>query len=170
MGGGRASGREITALDSAEPSYPGTENFLKSRTERMSLTGHLRTKTLAFLGLMVLASSAGDIFLKQGMQRIEVQLDAASLGSAFAQTVASGLIWLGIACLLANFVIYLMLLSWADYSYLLPASSFGYALVALLGVLVLGESVSPGRWAGVGLICLGVGVVGRTEPRTTKAL
>ena len=135
----------------------------------MSLTGHLRTKTLAFLGLMVLASSVGDIFLKQGMQRIEVQLDPASLGSAFAQTVASGLIWLGIACLLASFVLYLMLLSWADYSYVMPVSSFGYAVVALLAVLVLGESVTLGRWAGVALICLGVGLVGRTEPRTTGA-
>lgn len=118
---------------------------------------------------MVFASSVGDIFLRQGMERIAVRLDLASLGAAFAQTVASGLIWLGIACLLTSFVIYLMLLSWADYSYVLPASSFGYGVVALLAVLVLGESVTPGRWLGVALICLGVGLVGRTEPRTTEA-
>ncbi len=117
--------------------------------------------------MMVVASSVGDIFLKQGMDRIQVQLDAASLASAFAQTVASGRIWLGIACLLFSFVLYLMLMSWADYSYVMPVSSFGYAVVALLGVLVLGESVTLGRWAGVTLICLGVGLVGRTEARTT---
>jgi uncharacterized membrane protein len=116
---------------------------------------------------MVLASSAGDIFLKQGMDRIDVQLNPASLGSAFMQTVASGRIWLGVACVLVSFVFYLMLMSWADYSYVMPVSSFGYALVALLGVLVLGESVTLGRWAGVALICLGVTLVGRTEPRTT---
>jgi uncharacterized membrane protein len=62
-----------------------------------------------------------------------------------------------------------MLLSWADYSYVMPASSFGYAVVALLGVLVLRESVTSARWAGVALICVGVALVGRTEPRTTKA-
>ena len=87
--------------------------------------------TLAFVAFMVFVSSVGDIFLRLGMERIEVRLDLASLGSAFAQTVASGLIWLGIACLLAGFVVYLLLLSWADYSYVSPASAFGYAVVAL---------------------------------------
>lgn len=135
----------------------------------MSPSGHLRTRTLVFVLLMVLASSAGDIFLKQGMDRIDVQLTPASLSSAFLQTVASGRIWLGVVCVLVSFVLYLMLMSWADYSYVMPVSSFGYALVALLGVLVLGESVTLGRWAGVALICLGVTLVGRTEPRTTGA-
>lgn len=135
----------------------------------MSPSGHLRTRTLVFVLLMVLASSAGDIFLKQGMDRIDVQLTPASLGNAFLQTVASGRIWLGVGCVLISFVLYLMLMSWADYSYVMPVSSFGYALVALLAVLVLGESVTLGRWAGVALICLGVTLVGRTEPRTTGA-
>jgi uncharacterized membrane protein len=135
----------------------------------MSAIGHLRNKTLVFVVLMVVASSAGDIFLKLGMARIDVQLNAASLGSAFLQTVASGQIWLGVAFVLVSFIFYLMLMSWADYSYVMPVSSFGYALVTLLGVLVLGESVTPGRWAGVALICLGVMLVGRTEPRTTGA-
>jgi drug/metabolite transporter (DMT)-like permease len=118
---------------------------------------------------MVIASSVGDIFLKQGMDRIDVQMNLSSFASAFVQSVGSGRIWLGIACLLASFVLYLMLVSWADYSYVMPVSSFGYAVVALLAVLVLGESVTLGRWAGVALICLGVGLVGRTDPRTTGA-
>jgi drug/metabolite transporter (DMT)-like permease len=79
------------------------------------------------------------------------------------------MIWLGIAFLLSAMTCYLMLLSWADYSYVMPASSFGYAVVALLGVLVLRESVTSARWAGVALICVGVALVGRTEPRTTRA-
>jgi len=135
----------------------------------MNPSRHLRTRTLVFVVLMVLASSAGDIFLKRGMNRIDVQLNAASLGSAFVQTVVSGQIWLGIVCVLVSFVLYLMLMSWADYSYVMPVSSFGYAVVALLAVLVLGETVTLGRWAGVALICLGVALVGRTEPRTTGA-
>ena len=135
----------------------------------MNPSRHLRTRTLVFVVLMVLASSTGDIFLKRGMNRIDVQLNAASLGSAFVQTVVSGQIWLGIVCVLVSFVLYLMLMSWADYSYVMPVSSFGYAVVALLAVLVLGETVTLGRWAGVALICLGVALVGRTEPRTTGA-
>ena len=145
----------------AEARFSGTVNFEQkldcetigvsrstSGSEEMSPILHLRIKTLVLVVLMVAASSVGDIFLKQGMDRIPVQLDPASLGNAFAQTVARGQIWMGIACLLIGFVLYLML---------------------LLVVLVLGESVTLGRWAGVALICLGVGLVGRTEPRTTGA-
>ena len=41
------------------------------------------------------------------------------------------------------------------------------AVVAVLGYAVLGEDVSPMRWLGVIVICVGVFVVGRTSPRTT---
>jgi uncharacterized membrane protein len=58
-------------------------------------------------------------------------------------------------------------LSWADYSYVMPAGAFGYALLTLLAVQFLHESVSPRRWAGVVLICVGVLLVGQTKPRTT---
>jgi len=58
-------------------------------------------------------------------------------------------------------------LSWADYSYVLPASSISTLVVALLAHFLLHETVRPLRWAGVALVCLGVFVVGHTQPRTT---
>jgi len=82
--------------------------------------------------------------------------------------VTSGYIWLGIACLLTFFVAYMLVLTWADYSYVQPASSFAYAVVALLGYFLLGETVPPLRWAGIFVICVGVFVVGHTHPRTTE--
>ena len=66
------------------------------------------------------------------------------------------------------FVCYLMVLSWADYSFVQPASAVSYLVVALLGIYVLGEAVSSGRWLGVAVICLGVLLVGHTPPRTTE--
>ena len=74
---------------------------------------------------------------------------------------------LGIAGQLAFFVAYSLALSWADYSYVQPASSVAYVVVAILGIVMLHESVSPLRWLGIGVICLGVVVVGRTHPNTT---
>ena len=56
----------------------------------------------------------------------------------------------------------------ADYSFVQPASSLAYGVVAVLGHLMLGERISPLRWAGIAVICLGVFVVGRTHPRTTE--
>ncbi len=127
-------------------------------------------KTLVVVCLMVVCGAVGDVFLKRGMERIgAVELAPPALAHAFWLTVTSGTIWLGVACLVGFFLFYLLALSWADYSYVMPASAFGYAVVAFLGVAVLGEAVSLRRWMGVALICLGVMLVGQTKPRTTEA-
>jgi drug/metabolite transporter (DMT)-like permease len=81
---------------------------------------------------------------------------------------ATGSIWLGVASLLTFFIANILVLSWADYSFVQPASSLAYGVVALLSVFVLGERVSPLRWTGIAIISLGVFIVGRTNPRTTE--
>ena len=78
------------------------------------------------------------------------------------------MVWLGIASLLTFFIAYMLVLSWADYSYVQPASSVAYGMVALLGYLVLGEIVTVTRWVGVLVICMGVFIVGHTSPSTTE--
>jgi drug/metabolite transporter (DMT)-like permease len=135
----------------------------------MSPSRTLRARTYALIVLMVLFSSVGDILLSKGMKQIgAVSLTSrASLATAFVRTVTSGTIWLGITGLLLFFVCYLVVLSWADYSFVLPASASGYAIVPLLGYVLLGEVVPSTRWLGVVCICLGVLLVGRTPPRTT---
>ena len=60
------------------------------------------------------------------------------------------------------------MLSWADYSFVQPASSFSYGVVALLGHFALGEKITPLRWAGILVISCGVLIVGHTPPRTTE--
>ncbi len=130
----------------------------------------LRTKTHVLVIAMVLFSSVGDILLSKGMKAIG-QVSVSSPGlllTAFVRTVTSGTVWLGISCLLLFFASYLLVLTWADYSYVMPASAVGYAVVTFLGYAILREEVSLIRWAGVALICLGVMLVGRTPPRTTQ--
>lgn len=135
----------------------------------MSPSRTLRARTYALIVLMVLFSSVGNVLLSKGMKQIgAVSLASrASLATAFVRTVTSGTIWLGITGLLLFFVCYLVVLSWADYSFVLPASASGYAIVPLLGYVLLGEVVPSTRWLGVVCICLGVLLVGRTPPRTT---
>ena len=106
--------------------------------------------------------------LKRGMtQNGAVQLTGAGVAHAFRLTVTNGTIWVGILFLTGFMVSYMTVLSWADYSYVMPAGAFGYALLTLMAVLFLHESVSPRRWVGVVLICVGVLLVGQTKPRTT---
>src|SRR5437870_5225347 len=129
----------------------------------------LQKKTYALLALMVFFSSVGNVLLSRGMKQTGeiVDFSPAGLTGIFVKTFTNGSIWLGILSLLVFFVSYLLLLSWADFSYVQPASAIGYAFVAVLGYFVLGESISLTRWAGVLTICAGVALVGRTEPRTT---
>ncbi len=121
--------------------------------------------------VMVLCANAGDLLLKRGMTKLgAVQLTLVGLEHAFLGTVTSGTIWLAILFLIGFTASYMMLMSWADYSYVMPAGAFGYALLTFLAVVFLHETVSPRRWVGVLLICVGVLVVGLTKPRTTEVI
>jgi uncharacterized membrane protein len=83
--------------------------------------------------------------------------------------MSSATIWLGIIFLLGFMASQMTVMSWADYSYVMPAGAFGYALQTFLAVVILHETVSVKRWMGVLLICVGVVLVGQTKPRTTEA-
>lgn len=129
----------------------------------------LRFKTYILIFTMILFGPLGDILLGKGMKRVGAIASwaPADLYDFFFRAFTTGTIWLGIASLLTFFVAYILVLSWADYSYVQPASAMSYGLIALLAWLVLHEKITPTRWAGVLLICLGVFVVGHTHPRTT---
>jgi uncharacterized membrane protein len=121
------------------------------------------------VALMVVCASAGDLLLKRGMSQMgAVPMTRAGLWQAFFSTLQNPTIWLGILFLIGYTLSYMTAVSWADYSYVMPAGAFGYALQTLLAVLILHEVVIAKRWAGVGLIVLGVILVGQTKPSTTN--
>jgi uncharacterized membrane protein len=137
----------------------------------MTLERRLRVKTLFMVLLMVICANVGDLMLKRGMSRIgEVQPSVAGLARAFPLTISNGSIWIGIFFLTGFMLSYMTVLSWADYSYVMPAGAFGYAILTLLAVVFLHETVSTRRWIGVVLICIGVLLVGQTKPRTTSVI
>ena len=137
----------------------------------MASERRLRIKTLVMVLAMVVCANAGDLMLKRGMsQNGAVELTGVGLAHAFRLTVTNGTIWVGIFFLTGFMVSYMTVLSWADYSYVMPAGAFGYALLTLMAVIFLHESVSPRRWVGVVLICVGVLLVGQTKPRTTETV
>jgi len=74
---------------------------------------------------------------------------------------------LGIVFLLGFFASYMTALSWADLTYVLPASSLGYVLLALIARFALHEHISLMRWIGIALVSSGVGFV-TTGPEITK--
>ena len=127
------------------------------------------TKTYVMLFLLVLLGSVGNTILSKGMKDAG-DLDIsrfASLVSAAVRVLTSGEIWLGIAMMLGFMVCHMLVLSWADYSFVMPFSAIAYALVPLLAFLFLHEQVSTARWVGIALIVLGVVLINRTPHRTT---
>jgi drug/metabolite transporter (DMT)-like permease len=131
---------------------------------------NLRVKTLAAVALMVMCSSLGDILLSRGMKQVgAVNLaSTGAVGQTFLRILINESVWMGIGLLIFCMVIYMVVLSWADYSFVQPSAAFSYAIVPVLGYLVLGEPVKTVRWAGVLLIVFGVFLISRTSPRTTE--
>lgn len=129
----------------------------------------LRIKTLAMVLALVICANIGDLTLKRGMTEIgPVDLSVAGLAHTIRLTVTNAKIWTGIFFLVGFMVSYMTVLSWADYSYVMPVGAFGYALLTFFAVVFLHEHVSAQRWIGVMVVCVGVLLVGVTKPSTTK--
>jgi len=126
-------------------------------------------KTYFLIAIMVIAGPLGNVLLGKGMKEIgQPQLwPLAGLWHTALHIFATPSIWLGIGSLLVFFIANLLALTGADYSFVLPASSLAYGVVALLSYLILGEHISALRCSGIALICIGVLVVGRSNPKTT---
>ncbi len=127
-------------------------------------------KTYLLIAFIAVFAPLGNVLLGKGMQHVgsAKQWAPQEVLPILGRIVTSGYIWLGIASLLTFFVAYMLVLTWADYSYVQPSSSFAYAVTGVLSYFLLGETISPLRWTGIAVICLGVFVVGRTPPRTTE--
>jgi drug/metabolite transporter (DMT)-like permease len=130
----------------------------------MTSAATLQWKTYALLAPIVLFASVGNVLLGKGMKQTGASggWSPAAMGGMFMRAFSSGWIWLGIGCLLLFLILFMVVLSWADYSFVMPVSAFSYALVPLLSRWLLDERVTAQRWTGVALICCGVALVTRT--------
>ncbi len=81
------------------------------------------------------------------------------------RALESPMLWLGTALLVVFFLLYSSSLSWADLSFVLPATSFGYIVNVAFARHFLGEPVSWLKWAGTVLIACGVLLVSKTGVR-----
>ena len=116
---------------------------------------------------VILFGALGDVALSRGMKQVG-QLSLSHWTQAI-HAIFTPWVGVGIILLIAFFVSYLTALSFADLTYVLPATSLGYILMALLARFFLHEKISLFRWAGIALISLGVGFVTRGPARTDDA-
>jgi len=121
-------------------------------------------KTMLLVAVAVVLGGAGHVMLAKGMKPVGDLVEAPSsrLGGMVADVLRNPWVILGVALQALFFFMYLTLLSRTDVSLLLPVTALDYVVVALLAQWVLGEVVTPARWAGIGLIVAGVALVSRT--------
>ncbi len=130
------------------------------------MTHHtLSSRQYVTLGLVAVCAPLGDTFLSRGMTSlppITLAHPLTLISAVFTPWIAAG-----IALLIGFFASYLTALSWADLTFVLPATAFGNVIVAFLSRFWLHEPISIQRWAGIVLITVGVGFVAQ-GPSTTE--
>lgn len=125
--------------------------------------GKLIWKTRLFAAIVVFTNVTGNFALSWGIKH-----GAAMDGSAwsFVRVVFDPWVFCGIL-LLAGWVLSRMaLLSWADLSFVIPVTSIGFVLNAVMGAVFLNEVITPTRWLGTLCIVGGTVLVGLTAPKT----
>jgi bacterial/archaeal transporter family protein len=118
--------------------------------------------TIAFI---VVTNSVGNLLLALGTRNLPA-FDPTALLSYFGVALVNGWILAGVAVLALSMYAQLSMLTWSDLSYVVPMTASGYILTAVLGQVFLNEGVSVLRWAGIGVISIGVLLVAETGPRT----
>ncbi|NJD36797.1 MAG: hypothetical protein FIA89_00505 [Geobacter sp.] len=128
-------------------------------------------KTLIMMLLAVTAGTVGDILLAKGMKELG-DLSTMNLRGILETAVRAMTDWkivVGTFMLALFFFLWLAVLSWEDLSVALPMQALNYVLVAVLAKYLLHEQVSPLRWAGITLVCIGVMLITKSSTADKKA-
>ena|SRR5688572_1900545 len=121
-------------------------------------------KTLVLVLIACVLGGAGHVFLAKGMKTIGDMTEAPSsrLGAMVGRTLSNPWVLCGVFLQALFFAMYLVLISRADVSMVLPLTAIDYIVVVFLAQMLLGESVTSMRWVGVALIVVGTTLVSRT--------
>ncbi len=121
-------------------------------------------KTFIIMLMAVTAGTVGDILLAKGMKELGdiSAMNLRGILNVAYQALTTPKLIIGTAMLAIFFFLWLAVLSWEDLSVALPMQALNYVLVAFLSQYFLGEVVTPLRWAGTILVCVGVMMITRS--------
>ncbi len=125
-------------------------------------------KTIIILLVAVLVGTTGDLMLSRGMRALneDIHFNAWNVIPFFMRTFQSGTVWLGIVCMAGFFLLYLVALSRAEVSLVLPLTACSYILTAIFARYFLHENVNWIRITGTVLIFTGVVLVALSHKTT----
>lgn len=119
------------------------------------------TKVVLLLVFFICCSTGGEIAMTYGMKQVgePERLRLVPILRFLSRAIRSSWLWFALPLLAASFYSLLVLLSWAPLSVIIPASAFNYVVGTFGAKYLLKEQVSPKRWAGVVMVCIGVALV-----------
>jgi len=125
-------------------------------------------KTRVSLLIIIVSNAVGNVLLSFGMRQVGsiASYSPVELAAGAFRAAGNPYVLAGIGFLIIFFIAHMIVLSWADLSYVLPMTAIGYIVVTVLSWWWLGETVRPLRWVGTVVIVIGVTLVGRTPVRT----
>jgi drug/metabolite transporter (DMT)-like permease len=109
------------------------------------------------------SAAVGQILVRRGMLQVGPLEDYApeALVVYFWNAACNPYVIGGTILNTVFYVLFLAALSWTDVTVALPLTAIEYAFAAFLAVMILKETVSPVRWAGVALVIVGVILISR---------
>jgi uncharacterized membrane protein len=125
----------------------------------------LKTKLLTVF--VVATNVLGNFAMSWGMKHQSSELGLSPF--TYIRLIFTPWVLLGTSLLILWLLSRMTLLGWADLSYVLPVTSIGYVLSAVLGKVFFGEQVTWQRWLGTALIVVGIVFVGLTAANTTQS-
>lgn len=127
-------------------------------------------KTIIIMILAVTAGTVGDILLAKGMKQLGdlSTMNLRGIIDVVFRAMTEWKIVVGTAMLALFFFLWLAVLSWEDLSVALPMQALNYVLVAVLAKYLLHEEVTPLRWAGIALVCVGVMLITKSSTSDKK--
>jgi drug/metabolite transporter (DMT)-like permease len=119
----------------------------------------MREAVLLFL--VVVSGTGGEICVTRAMKRVGEVTDFRPLAviRVILRAMKLPWMWIGISMMALAFFSLLAVLSIENVSFVVPVTALNYAAGALGGKFFLGERVTPRRWAGVLIVCIGVTLV-----------
>ena len=114
-----------------------------------------------FLFMIVASGTGGELCVSRAMKTVGEVHDfrPAALMRFVLRAVRVGWMWIGIAMMAIAFFSLLAMLSIENVSFVVPVTALSYAAGAFGAGVFLRERISPQRWMGVFLVCLGVTLV-----------
>ena len=139
------------------------EEALRPPAERAATKERPLPMVIALLLVGIGLSVIGELLLKHGMNRFgTLDLHPATLVPTLVRVFTQPLILLGFVFVFAASIFWLAVISRVNLSFAYPLLALGYVVTAFLSRLLFDEAISPTRWAGIVVICLGVVLVSRS--------